>query len=119
MRRDAGLECMLNHGHLGHGVGQSDDLRGAAASGQYHMHMGRTAAQSVQHIVQRHPAVNQREGDFVQRDHEVLTALDDRLGLLQAIARKKHFHTPKIFTFLARPCKRKARPNAEAFLPLP
>ena len=70
--------------------------------------------QGVQHIVQRHPAVNQRVGDFVQRDHEVLTALDGRLGFLPAIACQLR----AVFQILAFPAKAVAQAfdgNAQLF----
>ena len=76
---------MFDLRHLGHGVGQVDDLRRAAAAGQDDVNVLGAILQGVQHVVERQPAVDQRVGDLVEHDHEVLAPQDGGFGDFPAV----------------------------------
>src|SRR3989344_1813855 len=86
LRGNARLERVLDQLHLGHGVGQLDDLGGAAAAGEAHVHVLGPIAQALQHAVERQPAVDQRVGDLVQHHQKMLARQDGGARLFPADA---------------------------------
>src|SRR5574337_926256 len=83
--RHAGLEGVLDQLHLGHRIGHGDDLLGAAPARQAHVHVLGARGQGVQHLGERQPAVDQRVGDLVEHDEEIVAREDGGAGLGPAV----------------------------------
>src|SRR3989344_4578914 len=106
LRGNARLERVLDQLHLGHGVGQLDDLGGAAAAGEAHVHVLGPIAQGLQHAVERQPAVDQRVGDLVQHHQKMLARQDGGARLFPAVARE----LGRVLQVLALPAEAVAQP---------
>src|SRR3989344_4519273 len=106
LRGKARLERVLDQLHLGHGVGQLDDLGGAAAAGEAHVHVLGPIAQGLQHAVERQPAVDQRVGDLVQHHQKMLARQDGGARLFPAVARE----LGRVLQVLALPAEAVAQP---------
>ena len=59
---------MLAERHLGHGVGEEDELLGRVATGDDDVHVGRSLPEHVEHLAERNEVVVKRVRQLVEDD---------------------------------------------------